>query len=91
MKKSAPQKYFYNKGLEKNRSNIQNNEDYWVIPGSFCKSTSSSSLDVISSSEVGLSNNHDSVASIICPIISSKVQSNIDKAPTTLGLSLIHI
>ena len=83
-------KLFYNnEWIEKNRSNIQNNDDYWVIPGSFCKSTSSSSMDVISSSEVGLSNNHDSVASIICPIISSKVQSNIDKAPTTLGIKIL--
>jgi hypothetical protein len=62
-----------------------------VIPGSLCKSTSSSSMDVISSSEVGLSNNHDSVASIICPIISSKVQSNMDKAPTTLGIKTLFI
>ena len=82
---------YNNKWIEKNRSNVQKNEDYWVIPGSLCKSTSSSSMDVISSSEVGLSNNNDSVASIICPIISSKVQSNIDKAPTTLGIKILFI
>ena len=82
---------YNNKWIEKNRSNVQKNEDYWVIPGSLCKSTSSSSMDVISSSEVGLSNNNDSVASIICPIISSKVQSNIDKAQNTLGIKILFI
>jgi len=90
-KKPTKRLVYNNKWIEKNRSNVQKNEDYWVIPGSLCKSTSSSSMDVISSSEVGLSNNNDSVASIICPIISSKVQSNIDKAQNTLGIKILFI
>ena len=90
-KKPTNRLVYNNKWIEKNRSNVRKNEDYWVIPGSLCKSTSSSSMDVISSSEVGLSNNNDSVASIICPIISSKVQSNIDKAQNTLGIKILFI
>ncbi len=90
-KKPTNRLVYNNKWIEKNRSNVQKNEDYWVIPGSLCKSTSSSSMDVISSSEVGLSNNNDSVASIICPIISSKVKSNIDKAENTLRIKILFI
>ena len=77
--------------VKENTSTADKNDDYWVIPGSFCRATGASSTNFISSSEVGVSNNNDSFASIICPIISNKPESNFYKTPPAIGIEILFI
>ena len=73
--------------IEVTRSTVRTTEDDLIIPGSFCKPISSNSTNYISSAETGLSNNNDSMVSIICPIISNDVKSNFDENSSALRIN----
>ncbi len=72
--------------FEIRKSSLSTDKDEWEIPGSFCKPISSSPTNYLVSSEVGVSNNSNSLSSIICPIPSTDIKSPLDMTSPALSI-----